>query len=630
MSINWYGSVVRLALVLLCSLSIWIAPTLANESSGGSQQASGDIVLNFDSVSIEELLSLVSDVTGKNFVYDPAGLRKTLSLYSRNPLPRENLFPLFTSILDQNGMSLVEEQGVYHVIPNKDVIRRNPPLKGEAKLSLDATVRTFILPLDYLDATQTVNVIRPFLSPSGIVTALKEMELLVITDTERSVLTVRRLLEAIDRKSQSVVLRSIEILHAPLEDVVKKLGTLLVAFRPQDKPVILDNPQNNSVIVAGHRASVEYAQEIIQVLDTPRTTARENTQIFTLQYAKAEGVATILTEALKSTAGGEQAPSFTIIADAETNNLLFSGAPELSHEVKRIVERLDLPKKQVLVEALIMETSVTDRFDLGVNWQVADAYDQGQKVVSGAFLPSGALQTSSPLAGTFSLGVLGRTISYQGNAFATIGGLVNALRKEGHTNILMNPQILTSDNTEAEVMVGENRPFMTSEKYYENDARPVSTYEYRDVGISLKIKPLINEKNDITLDIAQEITEVADVAQVADRPITRKRNTKTTVTVPDGGIMVLSGLLKDNQSNSVSGVPCLMGLPILGQAFRGYGSTTDKTNLMIFIRVKVLENPERASDFSREQQKLHEQSLDEWREELGGQRTVIERVLESQ
>lgn len=293
--------------------------------------------------------------------------------------------------------------------------------------------------------------------------------------------------------------------------------------------------------------------------------------------------------------------------DKATNSIIVFGDPDLYVKVENLIEKLDKPREQVYVEALIIETTLESGNKFGVEWQagggggssqagtIGYVNDNSNMVNFASPTLSGNPPNFSALAGGFNLGVLGNIISYEGVKFPTLNILANFVKSANGINILSNPQILTLDNEEAEIFVGgENRPFLTSTKYDSNN-NPVQSYDYRDVGgVKLKIVPQISSNDTVTLKIEQEVKKVSSSTVDVTAPVTLTRSTKTKVKLQDGAIMVISGLLKDDSEKYNSAVPGLSRIPILGWLFKTKSGSYEKTNMMVFISTHIIRTAEDA------------------------------------
>ena len=294
-----------------------------------------------------------------------------------------------------------------------------------------------------------------------------------------------------------------------------------------------------------------------------------------------------------------------VTADDDTNSLFVFSDPQMTSQVDEIVEHVDKALSQVFVEALIVETSLEHSQEFGIEW-LGGGEVGGDGVVTGGFVdPNSNLaplmsSASLPVApGGFSVGALGNAVTFAGKQFATLGALVNFMKSASDFNILSTPQIITLDNSPAEVFVGENRPFKVSERI-DSENNVIESFDYRDVGIRLNVVPTINEQdNMVRLKIEQDIQNVINSNPDQTAPTTLNRYTKTNVQIPSGSTMVISGLIKNERSSQKKAVPGLSSLPGIGGLFKSESSSNPKTTLMVFIRVKIIDNFEEAKEITK-------------------------------
>ena len=334
-------------------------------------------------------------------------------------------------------------------------------------------------------------------------------------------------------------------------------------------------------------------------------------RVFYLKNARAEDVEKVLSKLVTSlsqqagktgTTGTTSSSSskVSISSDNATNSILAIGDKELYDNLDSLISKLDVPRRQVYVEALILETTIEKSSQFGVEWFMGGGNEAGAIIGSNSNTGSlgsiiGSLtQGASSISGLgtgLGIGVIGNIISFQGAKFPSIGALISALRSSSGINIISNPQILTLNNSAAEVFVGENMPYQTSTKYDSNN-NPIQTYDYRDVGVKLKVTPQITSDNMVTLSIEQEIKQVADSSVGSTAPTTLTRSTNTSVKLKNHSIMVISGMIRDDSSRSVSGVPGLSQIPVLGWLFKRETSRVNKTNVMLFITAHIIDTLE--------------------------------------
>jgi general secretion pathway protein D len=381
-------------------------------------------------------------------------------------------------------------------------------------------------------------------------------------------------------------------------------------------PVIVADDYANIILVASLDGDFDRINTIVAQLDTKSPGSFNAPRVFYLKNANAEDVDKVLNTLTgtiaQAGADGKTATKVksSVSYDKATNSIIVFGDQELYGKIDELIKKLDVPRRQVYVEALILETTLDNGNKFGVEWQgtVGNGNTAGTigYVGSDNNLMNFANGNASSLSTGFNLGVLGDVVSYEGLNFPSIGLLVNFVKTASGINILSNPQILTLDNEEAEVFVGENRPFLTSTKYDSNN-NPVQSYEYNDVGVKLKIVPQISSDDSVTLKIEQEVKKVAEGSADSTSPTTLTRSTKTRIKLKNGSMVVISGLLKDDSDRSDSAIPGLSKIPVIGWLFKNRSTNYEKTNMMVFISAHIINTHEEAEKLTESK---HQESMD--------------------
>jgi general secretion pathway protein D len=393
---------------------------------------------------------------------------------------------------------------------------------------------------------------------------------------------------------------------------------------------IIPDTRTNSLIVIADPETMADIKIMIEALDVeiPKGTGKIN--VYYLKYADAENVAAVLT-AISKSAGTKARPGqpqqvtrkvtevpvefeepVQVTADKATNSLVIIASPQDYEILKGVIEKLDIRRPQVLIEALIVEMTYDKALELGIEWRSTnDPTSDNFSVVGGTnFGEIGSLVTNlgtSPVVGASGmfLAAIDGTVELNGVTFPNIAALIRALQTQGDVNVLSTPHLLTTDNEEAEIVVSDNIPFQTSQKF-DSNGNPIFTFEYRDVGLTLRFTPQINEDDYVKLKLFQEISQVLSftTGTTENAPSTTRRSTKTTVVTRDGSTIVIGGLIQDNDTLNVSSVPCLGDLPLLGYLFRVQSTTKRKTNLLIFLTphvIKTMADIEQITETKREE-----------------------------
>ena len=562
---------------------------------------------NFRDADIRKIVEAVSEVTGKTFILDPRVTAK-VTILSKTPLSADAFYEAFLSILEVHGYVAITTGDIIKIRPEANA-RQQPGLLSTDGARADDIV-TLVIQVQNIGAAQLVPILRPLIQQYGHLAAHPSSNMLIISDrsgnVERLVSIIRRIDLASDDEIEVVPLE-----HASSAEVVRVLTALTQAPRSDGMPVttsLIADARTNSILIGGDKNGRLRLRALIAHLDTPLEEGG-STRVRYLRYADAEELSGKLQthftqQATAGAATGAVSPEqVNVWADPQTNAIVVNAPPKMMRSLMSIVDKLDIRRAQVLVEAIIVEVLATKVSDLGVTWAVEGSGSNAPIAVtnfpaSGTNLINllGATQgdTIDPSALTaigegFSVGV-GRIVD-SGTSFAAI---LHALEADATTNIISTPTIVTTDNEEASLNVGQEVPFVTGSFTNTGTAggavNPFQTIQREQVGVKLTITPQINEGDAILLKISQEISSISEAAQGAADLITNQRTINTTVIVEDGAILVLGGLIEDTLRESTQKVPILGSIPLLGVLFRNRSVDKVKTNLMVFIRPTILRN----------------------------------------
>lgn len=568
--------------------------------------------VNFNNMSMKDFVKFTAEFTGKNFVYDENDLRGQVTVQTGVKMTSKDVMDIFYATLELNGLTAVDKQRYIQIVKSGDVKFYGDSFVDELTGKESGFITT-VISLKNFNVRMLAVVLKNLSSRSGNADILVGMNAIVIRDSADRVQKVIDIINTLENEAAGYEVRSIVIkngLASNVERTVAKLyAELQKSFMAAADPVIVADDYSNILIVAAKETDFEKITYIIEQVDTPSALSPSQPKVFYLNHSKAEDVEQVMNKLLASVSDPktQTVVKSQIAADKATNSIIVVGDLELYKSVETLIEKLDIPRRQVYVEALIIETTLDSGNRFGVEWQGTFGSESGVGSI-GYFNDSGGLNSligstlgdgSMPsMAGGFNLGVLGDIIEYNGVKFPSLGLLVNAIKSASGINILSNPQILTLDNAEAEVFAGENRPFLTSSRLDSNDNQ-VQSYEYRDVGVKLKITPNISANDYVTLSIDQEVKKVTASADgIATQPITLTRATKTTVKIKDGSMVVISGLMKDDSAEEHSAVPGLSRIPLLGWLFKNNNRSFEKTNLMVFITAQIIGTHEEAEALS--------------------------------
>jgi general secretion pathway protein D len=570
------------------------------------------VTLNFSDADLVAVINSVSQITGKNFIIDPR-VKGKINVVSSKPLNEEEVYNVFLSILQVHGFATVPTENAIKIIPDATAKQSAAPFTSANSNPGDQLI-TRVLEIDHINAAQLVPILRPLVAQQGHLAAYPTTNVLIISDRASNIRRIDRIIAEMDKKIDSGI-EIIKLKHAFAAEVVRLISSLNVVSPDQKTPAgggikITADERTNSVLLSGERLTRLKYRAIISDLDSPVESAG-NTHVVYLRYADAKNIASILSnvgqEAIKAEAknvgaggaGGAAGDSVNVQADEESNALIISAPASIFPSLRAVIQQLDIPRAQVHIEAIIAEVSIATSKELGVQWLLReDGTAVGASTFStfGASLPGIAggiggelVDLAIPDGGLLGLG----TIDDDGLSVAV---LIRALQGDGETNLLSTPSLVTLDNQEAEIIVGQNVPFVTGQSTgaASGTENPFQTIERQDIGITLKVTPQINEGDAISMELYQEVSDIQASSEGAVDIVTTKRAITTTVQLEDGELLVLGGLISDRLIDIKQKVPFLGDLPIIGALFRANSVEKGKQNLMIFLRATIIKDPNKA------------------------------------
>lgn len=602
--------------------------------------------IDFNDVEIRKVIETVSEITGKNFIIDDR-VQGRVTVIGPRSLSAAEVYQVFLSLLQVKGYAVVPAGRVNKIIPVANVSGAGYDIQvgsTEERWDIDNYV-TQIIPLEYTDAEDLKNLLQPLMPKTDSITSYGPTNLLIITTTESLLKRLSQIISVVDVAGAREEIRIIPVEFAPVEELAAKVNQIMEGqpammsptqraararqpaqpAAPPAQTKIIPDERTNSIIAIGDVQTLDRVEDLIRKLDVAVPKGAGKVRVYYLQNADANELAKVLTgipiqESLpQGEAPAPQQPSpavrarqpkaeVSIIADVATNALVITATAEEYEALKSVIEQLDIPRDQVLVEVLLAEVSLTRTMDFGIDWRLAEDVD-GEYVVFGGHSGFGdldQLSISFPTLPTgLSVGAIGETITFNIGGevveFPNLGALIRALQTDSDINILSTPNVLTTDNKEAEIVVGQNVPFTTSQKFDANN-QPVITFDYRDVGITLRITPQINKNRFVKLDIFTQLEAlVSSTLGITQElaPTTLKRKAETSVVVRDGNTIVIGGLIRDDLVKTVSRVPILSSIPILGNLFRSESNRSEKTNLLIFLTPHIIANTQDIREVSR-------------------------------
>ena len=563
--------------------------------------------INLKNADIREFISQVSTITGRSFIIDPR-VKGDVTVVSSTAMDREGIYELFLSVLQVHGFAAVPSGDVVRIVQTVLAKQSGNPNDFEEGLESQELV-TRVIPVLNAPSDEMVKVLRPLIPQYGQIAALSQPNVLIISDHASN---INRLVEIVNRVdvADSLEVSIIDLKEAWVEDIVALLEQLAPeqigkSAKGPNRVSIVASERTNSLVIKGERYTVARVKQLVSQLDVPAN--RSGTiKVVRLAHSDATKMAEILNSLVKERKSGESGGmvEVSVQADEAINALVIRAAPANMIDIMDIIDSLDVRRMQVLIEAAIVE--VTADFSRQLGSELALGSASSSTTPLGLTAPSGTLAqilqglaiTGQPSAPT-SLGdaplIAGGRLDATGTSFAFI---IKALAANGDVNLLSTPSITTMDNEEAKIVVGQNVPFRTGSTVTgsQGTTNPFTTIQREDVGLTLEVTPHINSDNLVRLLIHQEVSEVDASSlsgigsQAAADLITNKRTIDTTILVEDNEVIILGGLIRDKETQGESRVPVLGSIPGLGMLFRNRTTSTEKQNLMVFLRPTVLKN----------------------------------------
>ena len=567
------------------------------------------LTLNLKDAEIGAVIATVSEMTGRNFIVDPR-VKGRVTVISSQPMDTEELYQVFLAILNVHGFAAVPGDNVTKIIPEVGAKQDAIPTVGPGGREGEQIV-TRVIAVNNIASAQLVPILRPLLPQSAHMAAYAPSNVLIVSASDANVQRIAELVASIDLTNE-LESELIPLRHASAAEIERILNALNQGVgeqggTPGEQVRIVADNRTNSIILTGGKSSRQQLIRVIEQLDTPSQTTG-NTRVIYLNYAKAAELAQVLTgigqgiTQAKDASKGSAAQSLQIHADISTNALVISAPPDVLRDLEGVIRQLDVRRAQVMVRAVVAEVSTDMSSELGVQW----AWDSN---TSG---PVGFIDFNNTLGSIAAAAAgLAQPPTLSGMTLAAaefrdgnfrFGALLRALRGDASNNILATPTLVTMDNEEAEIVVGQNVPFVTGSYATTGGAatpqNPFQTIQRQDVGLTLRIRPQINEGDAIRMEITQEVSSLSAGAAGASDLITNKRSVRTTVMVDDGKVLVLGGLIDEKQVHFSQRVPLLGDIPVLGHLFRSQTSKNVKQDLMIFLHPRILRDEISSSTLS--------------------------------
>jgi general secretion pathway protein D len=591
------------------------------------------VVLNFSDVDISTMVKFISDLTGRNFVMDDR-VKGKISVFSPAKLSNDEAFNVFTSVLELKGFTVVQAGRVYKVVPTSVARQSGMTILSEKeKGPVNEAYVARVITLDNISAQEAVTFLQPMVSKDGYISSFGPGNMLLAVDSALNIQKLLGILQLIDtdqrRGGGEVVFLKNASAESAANLVREWLGSRDKGQRSAGQSgqginsaaggLVVPDPRLNALILFGSEKDKDDIKKLIAMIDVVPPSSSSKVNVYYLENADATDVAKVLDGVVKGVttaaagagggsqlAGGalQQSPfeggKVTVTPDKATNSLVIMASPNDYQNLLQVIQKLDKRRRQVFVQALIAEISLDRLKDLGLEWGMVGAASDGKYAsVIGTYDPQGTIQAI--LATIATSGLSGLVTIPKTDTPANFAAVLHALQSKGAVNVLSTPNILTSDNKEAEIFVGQNVPFVTSNTSYNTGVAQTSNIERKDVGIDLKITPQISEGEFVKLDIYQEISAVVPTV-VSNRTVnasdlvTTKRSAKTSVVVKDKDTVVIGGLIQDQETVNENKIPLLGDIPGLGWLFKSTSKQRTKTNLLIVLTPRIIRGAEELAE----------------------------------
>ncbi|WP_020589799.1 type II secretion system secretin GspD [Desulfobacter curvatus] len=599
-------NVKHICLILVVLALVGLCPVQAAQN----QDTSEFVSMDFNDVDIGVFIKFISKLTNKNFVVDTK-VKGKVTIISPEKISVNDAYKVFESVLDIYGFATVETGSVVKIIPAADARGDNVDtrLARDVEQASDKLV-TRLIPLTYASSDELKSLLSPMLAKGSLLLSHADSNMLIATATLASIDRLLKLINTIDVEGVGRKITILPIKYADAEKMVTNLTKIYSAKTKKNQrsrkknsedlsvEMVADERTNSIILLASEQESAQITT-LVDALDKEVPKGEEKIRVYYLEHATAEDLAAVLQEIPEKSsndskkAGQKKAPLLSddikITADKATNSLIIIADKDDYPVLEEVIKKLDVPRSMVYIECLLMEMNAERSLDFGMEWQAkgtihSDNTGFGRFSTSNSDSADLGSLADRTLSSGFSMGVFGGTLE----------AIIQAYKKDSDVKILSTPQLLTTENEEATITIGKNVPYQTRGGVgtSDTDSTAYNSYEYKDVGITLKITPSISQDRLVRLDFYQTVTKLdtATNTTVTDRPTTLKRELETTIIVEDGNTVVLGGLIDESLSKEVGKVPCLGDIPLLGNAFKNQSSGSDRTNLFIFLTPRVVKN----------------------------------------
>lgn len=597
----------------------------------------GELVsMDFQDVDIREVTSFVAEMTGRNYVI-PERLKGKVSIVTPTPILKSEATHVFETILSAYGYSIVQSGEVYRLLPNQDAIREGDEiLSGRQPPAGLSDLHSRILKLKHVDAASVAAPLKTFSHKWGAIAVHAPTNSLIVTDTATIVRKLLKIVKRLDVPRGVGELKIFPLTHTSvvkIEKLVNSVYSIYNTKQPKTAPQVklFSDVRTNSLLVLAPFIKMGEISSLISRLDKKTGHGAGNLHIYYPKNIAAKTIASVLNDLINKTKGNQSSVQplefsgpVSIVSEDKTNTLIVAANQDDYELLYQVIDGLDLPRQQVYVEALIVEINADKTSKIGVEWRFTNdwkAAGAGTAGYGGSLLGGISDVVANPL-GTHGLviGVVKGSIDVGGTAVPNIGALIQAMEKDSDVNIISTPHLITSDNHEAEIVVGQNVPIVTGTTASTGEGL-TSSFERKDVGLKLKIKPEIMEGGRINMVVHQEVTSLTTSLSLqsttlkdTQQVVTNTRSIDTAISVKNGEMVALGGLMQENTQEVVTQTPCLGGIPKIGEAFKYTSRQKKKTNLVVFMQPTIIDKYEVAQEVAQDRRSEIEQLWDNFDE----------------
>ncbi|BDQ38454.1 type II secretion system protein GspD [Pseudodesulfovibrio nedwellii] len=615
-------------LFLLVFLALWLAaaPVMAAQKAKIAPQRT--ISMDFKNVDLHILIKFISELTGRNFIVDKR-VAGRVTAYSPSKLSIEEAYKAFESIMVVNNFAIVATkiENEYKIVPMVEARRLGIPVQAGRSVRSDSgeELITQIIPLKNSSAPELSKLLVNMTDKNGLVSVYNPTNTLIITAPAANIEALLSIIKEVDKGSYASQMETFPLVHGDAKTIAGSISKIMTSKIQEMEKVgkkamalVEADVRTNSVVALGDPASLDTISDMISALDIPTPVGKDDIHFMSLENADAEDVAKILNELIsrqtdKDGKKTKLSKDIKVVADKATNSLIITARPDEFATLEGTIKQLDILRKQVYIEALIMEVSVDSSFSFGVNWAVGgsggDTSVFGSTNTGGGSITVPSATSAAPVL-TFPDGgtigtILSNAVNIGGTAYS-IQSIINLAETNNDYKILATPQLMTLDNEKASVNVVDNIPFSKQTQTSNvNSDYASQSLDYKDVGVKLEITPHIGERGTLRLEVKQEISRVINSlvalssTQNVIAPTTKKREVETVIQMQDNQTVVIAGLINDDNTNNKAQVPGLGDMPLFGWLFKQKEEKSSATNLFIFITPRIIDTYDESSALAR-------------------------------